>query len=160
MPVPEHVVVDRGDRGAALAFLQRAAGPCVVKPAQGGGGEGVTGAVTNDAQLTLAMRHAGLGTRWVIVERQLAGDHYRLLLLDGEVLDVLRRERPVVVGNGRSTIEQLMFSEYERRLRSEDTEGLKPFPMDLDCLFTLEAQDLRPSSVPAPDAVVVVKTAS
>jgi len=81
-------------------------------------------------------------------------------VLDGEVLDVIRRGRPQVVGDGASTIEELMFAEYERRLETEATEGMKPFPVDLDCLFTLRRQGLRLSTRPPEGTTVVVKSAT
>lgn len=139
VPIPSHVVVTARDHKGARAFLESGPVPCVVKPARGGGGgQGVTAAVTTAKQLARAMRRAALTSRDLLVERQVPGEHYRILLLDGDVLDVLRRGRPQVIGDGVSTIEELMFFEYERRLSTTAADGLKPFAVDLDCLFTLE----------------------
>jgi len=160
VPVPAHVVVARDDHRAARAFLEAGPVPCVVKPVRGGGGQGVTAAVMTAAQLVRAMARGALTGRDLLVERQAAGDHYRILLLDGEVLDVLRRDRPQVVGDGASTIEQLMFAEYERRLSSTAPDGLKPFPVDLDCLFTLELGGLHLHTVLPAGKVAVVKSAT
>jgi cyanophycin synthetase len=159
--VPEYIVVHRSDRHAAYAFLETGPAPLVVKPARGGGGgRGVTPSIETGSQLERALRHAGSTSELVLVERQAVGEHFRFLLLDGEVLDVIRRGRPEVVGDGTSTIEELMFAEYERRLETDTTEGMKPFPVDLDCLFTLERQGLHLSSRPAEGATVVVKSAT
>ena len=156
--LPEHVVLQRGDDAAAFALLE-AGGPVVVKPARGGGaGQGVTTSVATPRQLAQALHRAGLTSEVLIVERQLPGEHYRILLLDGVVLDVLERRRPFVVGNGGATIEELMFAEYDRRL--DDTTNWKPFAVDLDCLFALELQGLGLSSVPAAGDVVEVKGAT
>lgn len=155
--VPEHIVVHRRDRRGAHAFLETGSSPLVVKPARGGGaGRGVTPSIEKASQLERALDYAGSTSDRILVERQAVGDHFRFLLLDGEVLDVIRRGRPQVVGDGTSTIEELMFAEYDRRLRTDSTEGLKPFPVDLDCLFTLEKQGLRLSTrLPQGDTVVV-----
>lgn len=158
--VPESGVFTPRALSAARTFLESAAGPCVVKPRRGAAGGGVTGSVTTADQLRQALRRAGTVTEEVLVERQVAGDHYRILLLDGEVLDVLRREHPRVVGDGESTIEQLMAAEYERRLGSEGLDGLKPLHVDLDCLFTLAASGHRLDTVLPVGAVVRVKTAT
>jgi len=159
--VPEHLVLRRSDRRSAHAFLESGPGPLVVKPARGGGGGlGVTPSIRNTSQLERALRRAGSSSERLIVERQVEGEHYRFLLLDGEVLDVIRRGRPQVVGDGTSTIEELMFAEYERRLATDATEGMKPFPVDLDCLFTLERQGLRLSTRVPQGTTVVVKSAT
>jgi D-alanine-D-alanine ligase-like ATP-grasp enzyme len=159
--VPEHVVVGRDGSSVARKLLETGSGPLVVKPARGGGGgRGVTPSIETAAQLERALRRAGSTSERLIVERQAAGEHFRFLLLDGEVLDVIRRGRPEVVGDGTSTIEELMFAEYDRRLGTEAIEGMKPFPVDLDCLFTLERQGLRLSSRPREGTVVVVKSTS
>jgi D-alanine-D-alanine ligase-like ATP-grasp enzyme len=159
--VPEHIVASDGDREAARSFLETGPTPVVVKPARGGGaGLGVTPSIETAAQLERAMRRAGFTSERLIVERQAVGEQFRFLLLDGEVLDVIRRDRPQVIGDGSSTIEELMFAEYDRRLATDTAEGMKPFPVDLDCLFTLERQGLRLSTRPQKGTTVVVKTAS
>ncbi len=159
--VPEHVVVRRGDHVVARSFLETGPTPVVVKPARGGGaGLGVTPSIETASQLERALRGAGSTSNRLIVERQAVGDQFRILLLDGKVLDVIRRGLPQVVGDGTSTIEELMFAEYDRRLETDTTEGMKPFLVDLDCLFTLERQGLRLSARLSKGATVVVKSTS
>jgi cyanophycin synthetase len=159
--VPEHIVVRRSDRRAARSFLETGPAPVVVKPARGGGaGLGVTPSIETVSQLERALRRAGSTAERLIVERQAVGEQFRFLLLDGKLLDVIRRDRPQVVGDGTSTIEELMFAEYDRRLETDTEEGMKPFPVDLDCLFTLERQGLRLSTPPPKGTTVVVKSAS
>jgi cyanophycin synthetase len=160
VPVPRHAVVDAADRRAAEAFLRETGAPVLVKPARGAGGDGVTGQVRTPDQLGRALVRAGRFHPEVMVERQAEGDSYRVLVLDGEVLDVLRRPRPTVTGDGRSTIEELVFAEYARRIRDEGFGGLKHFAVDFDCLFTLEAEGLGLGSVPPAGERVVVKTAT
>jgi cyanophycin synthetase len=159
--VPEHIVVRRSDHGTARSFLETGPAPLVVKPARGGGaGLGVTPSIETASQLEQAFRRAGTTSELLIVERQAVGEQFRFLLLDGKVLDVIRRDRPQVVGDGTSTIEELMFAEYDRRLATDTAEGVKPFPVDLDCLFTLERQGFRLSTRPPEGTTVVVKSAS
>jgi cyanophycin synthetase len=156
--VPVHAVVGTDDDPTPV--LSTVGAPCVVKPLAGGGGEGVTGAVVTPAQLRRALVYAGRSGHEAIVERELEGDSYRVLVLDGVVLDVIRRSRPSVRGDGRSTVEQLIFREYEQRLRDDGAGGLKHFVVDLDCLFTLERRGISLDTVPADGEEVVVKTAS
>lgn len=157
-PIPDHVVVS-GDRRAAFQLLDETGGPVVVKPARGGGGgQGVTTSIVTPKQLALALRRGRLTSSKLVVEREVVGEHYRILLLDGDVLDVIERRRPSVVGDGVATVEELMFAEFERRL--QDERNWKPFPVDLDCVFTLARQGIPLSEVPGAGEVVVVKGAT
>jgi cyanophycin synthetase len=160
LPVPEQLLlVDDGVGAAAEAFL-RARGVCVVKPSRGSGGDGITGEIRRPDQLRRALREAWRYRADVLVERQVPGEVYRVLVLDGEVLAAIRRHRPCIHGDGTSTIEELMFAEYDTRVAADGDGPIKPFAVDLDCLFTLEASGLRLDSVPGRAAVVVVKTVS
>jgi cyanophycin synthetase len=158
LPVPEWLAFEARDLDAAQSFLARGPVPCVVKPARGSGGDGVTAEIRSPRQLRRAALSASRFCRKLVIERQEAGDVFRLLVLDGAVLDVLRRRRPHVTGDGRSTVEELMFAEYDRRLRADGDAELKPFAADLDCLFTLEGAGLSLRSVPAAGEAVGVKT--
>ncbi len=156
--VPEHTVLGIRDLRAAERFLEGAGRPCVVKPVSGGGGIGVTGEIRTAPQLRRALVATGRYCSQALLEAQVPGDIYRVLLLDGDVLDVVKRRRPQVVGDGRSTIEELMFRRYAERISDDGPVGLKPFQVDLDCLFTLEQAGYRMRSVPPARTAVTVKT--
>ena len=81
-----------------------------------------------------------------------------MLYLDGQLIDVVRRSSPRVVGDGRSTIAKLIAAENRRRIRARGSAGLTLLRIDLDCLFTLARTGLSLSSVPSSAAAVVVKT--
>ena len=159
LPVPPHRRFDTRDLGPARDFLGRCGGPCVVKPVSGAGGSGTTGGVRTVRQLRRARLRAARLHDELLIERQVPGDVMRFLLLDGELLDVIQRRPPTVVGDGRSTISELIAAENERRFLA--AAGERPWLLrpDLDCVFTLEARGLRLSSVPTAGARVAVKTA-
>jgi D-alanine-D-alanine ligase-like ATP-grasp enzyme len=157
--VPEHVEFRFGDPEAALAFLARAGGPCVVKPAAGtGGGHGTTAGITRPEELMRARIHAARGSDRLLVERQAAGAVYRLLLLEGELLDVVRSTPARLSGDGRSTIAELMREENERRVAARGAAGLGRLGVDLDLVLTLERAGLSFSSVPAAGQAVAIRT--
>ena len=160
LPTPKGIVIGAGDVEHAQRFLTATSGPCVVKPARGSGGRGVVGSVRSPRQVRQAVRHVSESSDEIVVERQMDGDHYRLLVLDGELLDVVRRVKPHVTGDGLATVEELIFREYERRLETYGPAGLKPFAADLDCLFTLELQSLGLRSVLPAGVVATVMTAT
>jgi cyanophycin synthetase len=157
LPVPEHVELRASDLAAAGRFLD-GGGPCAVKPARGtGASSGVTTGIRTRAELARAWLRAGRLSSWNLVERHVAGEVYRVLVLDGEVLDVVRRRPPLLVGDGRSTIEQLVRRENLARVEARGALGLSPLRLDLDLILTLERQGLGLGSVPAAETTVEVK---
>lgn len=160
LPVPSHVEFDAADPRAAQALLQRGAGPYVVKPVTGDAGSGVTTGVRTRVQLRHAILRASPHGSRVLIERQVPGHVHRMLLLDGVLLDVVKRHPPQVTGNGRATISELIAGENRRRMERGAGKG-RPWllDIDLDCLFTLEAAGLSLSSVLPAGERVAVKTA-
>jgi cyanophycin synthetase len=160
-PVPEHVVVTKDDVHEAAAFLARVPPPVVVKPVDGTAGEGVIGQIHTLEQLNRALRDSGRYCQRMLVERMVAGDTFRLLFLDGELLDAIRRLPTYLTGDGRSTIETLMFREFERRIAAGgDAYGFRPFEFDLDTLGYLERAQYKLDTVLAAGESLVIKTAS
>ena len=159
LTVPESVTLESMDVEPALGLLGRSPAGCVVKPASGSGaGRGVTCGLQTPEELVLAVRRAsGFGPR-VLVEPMVPGDSYRLLFLDDELLDVVRRDRPGVTGDGRSSVGQLILRENERRLAAKGAAGSSLLRLDLDCLFTLRRAGLTLRSVPGAGAHITVKT--
>jgi D-alanine-D-alanine ligase-like ATP-grasp enzyme len=160
LPVPASEIVDVATREDGAALMERIGRPCIVKPVSGGGGDGVTGEIRTAEQLRRALVGVGKFHHQALIEHQVDGDSYRVLLLDGEVLDVLRRWKPRLEGDGISTVETLMFREYGRRIDDEGPSGLKQFVVDLDCLFALERSGLTIGSVIPAGQSAAVKTAT
>jgi cyanophycin synthetase len=159
--VPDHVECAAGRPGPALAFVRERSGPFVVKPAGGtSGGHGVTCSVHGGAQALRACLAAARFDDRLLVEQQTEGEMHRLLLLDGELLGVVRRRAPRVTGDGRSTVAGLIAAENRRRLAAGGEAGLALVRPDLDCVLTLRTQGLSLRSVPPAGAAVVVKIAS
>ena len=158
IPVPEHVEFELGRLGPALELMRRVAAPCVVKPIGTGGGKGITAGITRPSELVRASLRASRLSRRLVIERQAFGDAYRMLVLDGELLDVVRHLAPRVVGDGRSTIAQLIAAENLRRLEARGYARRKVLKADLDSRLTLRRQGLNLRSVPAAGQTVQVKT--
>ena len=157
--VPDHLEVHFRDLAPALEFIADGGAAYVVKPASGtGGGVGLTCGVRRPADLRRAALRAARSDTRLLVERQADGIVYRLLFLDGELLDVVRRLPPRVTGDGRSTIDELIAAENDRRLLAGGDAGLELLTVDLDCVFTLEHAGLALSSVPPAGTEVAVKT--
>jgi len=160
LPVPDYVEVGRGEIEPALAFLAGHS-PCVVKPAEGtAGGLGVTGSVVSAGQLRRAVLAAGRYDDRVLIEAQVPGHLYRLLFLDGRLIDVVRRHPPRVTGDGRSTLRQLVARENDRRVAADDPSAMWPLRIDLDCVLTLERLGVGLDEVVPEAATLAIKTAT
>lgn len=158
LPVPDHLEFHASDLRSALGFLADHPGPFVLKPAAGSsGGSGATSGITTPVQAARARLRAARTSSRLIIERQAPGAVYRILVLEGEVLDVVRRSPPRVTGDGRSSVGELIDAENRRRLALGRYE-LPVLRVDLDCLITLENAGLRLGSVPAAGTTCYVKT--
>jgi D-alanine-D-alanine ligase-like ATP-grasp enzyme len=148
LPVASYLEFHYRDPEPALRFLAATSGPCVVKPASGtAGGEGITAGVETAEQFMRARLAASRQGSRLLIERQIDGPVHRLLLLDGELLDVVRNQPPRLVGDGRSTIERLIVAENARRATADGEAGLSLLHVRLDMIFALHRQGLRLSSV-------------
>jgi len=158
LPLPEHEEWDASKLNGAAEFLERSSTPCVVKPTGGASGSGATTGVRTRDQLLRARLRAARLSRRLLIERQAEGDMYRLLFMDGELLDTIRRRPPRVTGDGRATIRELIAAENAGRLDPDHPVSMPILRVDLDCLFTLEAAGLSLESVLPADTTIAVKT--
>ena len=161
LPIVEHRLFYLRTIQDALAFLAEAGGPCVVEPARGtGAGQGVTTGITKRLQLLLAAAGSGI-MPWgaLLVEREVEGANYRLLFLDGELLDAVRRLPPSVTGDGTSTVTQLIRTANRCRLEQGYQLAQTVLQVDRDMRRTLARQNLHMAAVPAAGVRVALKTA-
>lgn len=142
----------------AAAFVETSASKCVVKPANGGGGRGVTTGVIGSFDLIRAVASATVYGRDLIIEQQVPGDVYRLLYLDGILLDAVLRKPSAVVADGKSTVRELIRLENAARLNAGPILAHSLILIDTDVRNTLANQDLTLSSVPTEGMTLTLKT--
>ncbi|HEX7115846.1 MAG TPA: ATP-grasp domain-containing protein [Steroidobacter sp.] len=158
LPTPSHVSIDSADElSKALAHVGF---PCVVKPLQGSKGRGVTAGIDSLERAKTAFhvaRHASPGP--VMVEQFLAGDDHRLMVINGTFAATIRREPPVVVGDGRRSVRQLLAElNRPRSINLVRSRYLRPIPLDDFVLECLRAQQATPDFVPACSQRIKLRT--
>jgi cyanophycin synthetase len=160
VPTPRHAAFTFKDLRPALAFLQKKNGrDCVVKPAGGtGGGRGVTTGIRRRSHLARAAAAAAVYNDELLIEEQLEGENYRLLYLDGELIDAFVRRPPSVIGDGRSTVAALVHAANDDRLKQGFGVSQVLLAVDLDMKRTLAKQGLSLSAVPSASTRVILKT--
>jgi D-alanine-D-alanine ligase-like ATP-grasp enzyme len=158
--VPRHARFNLFNLKPAFDLIAESGRPIVVKPIGGtGGGNGVTTGVLDKMGL---MRAAFLASRFdtdLLAEEQRDGHCYRLLYLDGTLIDAIRRDPPAVTGDGHASIATLVKAENEKRLKTLPYSAMSPLRLDRDALNFLAYQNLSPRSKPVAGETVIVKRA-
>ncbi len=130
----------------ALTIFRKLGGTAIVKPVIGSRSRHTTIHIETEPQLLHGFHVAQQISPWVIVEQELTGMVYRATVIGGEVVGVLRREPPHVIGNGQSTVKQLIIEENKNPLRHGPI--FHPLLMDLDARAELRRQSFTWDSVP------------
>ncbi len=159
LPVLPHREFTLARVGEALDFLRRAGTECVIKPAFGtGAGQGVTTGIRTPAQLARAAAAAAAYGDRLLIEAQVPGENYRLLYLEGQLLDAVQRCAPSVTGDGRSSVLELVHAANAERRREGWQAAQVLLTVDLDMRRTLAGQGLGLRSVPPAGTAVRLKT--
>ena len=82
--------------------------PIVTKPLDGNHGKGATIRIMNWDDAVEGLKAAQKYSRAVIVEQFIEGHDYRILVVNGKLIAAAKRTPAAVIGNGRSTIQQLI----------------------------------------------------
>ncbi|HEU5486963.1 MAG TPA: acetate--CoA ligase family protein, partial [Microlunatus sp.] len=108
LPVPRSQSVRRPDDAVRLA--ERIGYPVVVKPLDGNHGRGVILNLTDADAVRAGFEVAYEESRngWVIVETYVTGKDYRCLVIDGRIAAIAERVPAHVIGDGTSTITELV----------------------------------------------------
>ena len=106
VPIPKGQII-RTEEGLkeAVAYVKY---PLVVKPISGNHGRGITTNILNWEDARVAFEAAKRVSRSVIVEKYVEGDDYRLLVINYKMVAAAKRTAAHVVGDGKSTIRQLI----------------------------------------------------
>ena len=106
VPVPEGRPVSSAED--AWVAAQEIGGAVAVKPQDGNQGKGVTVNVSTREAVMAAYDNARQFRDDILVERYLVGSDYRVLVVGDRLVAAARREPPLVVGNGSSTVAEMV----------------------------------------------------
>ena len=156
--VPRQILLDIGDVEKALDCFKDSELGLVVKPAANtGAGAGVSTCVKTPRQLLIASAWARAYGGRILIEEQIAGDCYRVLIMDGEVLDTVLRRPPSVTGDGVCSLRQLLRRENKLRRKLGAFRGQVLIRIDPDLRNTIMRQGFSLASRPREGEVVVLK---
>jgi D-alanine-D-alanine ligase-like ATP-grasp enzyme len=154
----QYVEFELANIDKAIDLFKQIENPLVVKPAYGGAaGKGVTTGIVSEKSLRKASRLASTYCRQLIAEEQVSGHSYRLLFLEGEFIDAVRRDPPSVVGDGIHNLKELIDIENRKRASENQPKAVNPLFVDLECKQWLKEQGLNLNHIPATGSKVEVK---
>jgi cyanophycin synthetase len=152
IPVPKGTVIQYLDdlEGA----IENVGGyPIVIKPLDGNHGRGITIDINNwpEAEAAYDLASTASKTKSVIVERYYPGSDHRVLVINGKLVAVAERVPAHVVGDGRSTIEELIeITNRDPRRGDGHDNVLTKIVVDRTSLDVLEKQGYRMDTILSP----------
>ncbi|MCI1753046.1 MAG: cyanophycin synthetase [Flavobacteriales bacterium] len=156
IPVPKGRVV-RTEEGL-VAALESVGFPCVIKPIGGNHGRGATIGIKNFEEAKVALAMAKEISKSVVVEKEIKGLDHRLLVIDHKFVSGAKRTPACVVGDGKSTIEELVAEVNKDPRRGFGHENvLTQITIDAHTLELLQRRDMTPASIPEKDDSVYLK---
>lgn len=158
IPVPKGLVFS-ADTLITLEQLSALKLPLVVKPTDKDRGIGVTLGITNDLMLQEARTKGAKYGRTLLIEEQVPGTCHRVLVVEGQVLFVIKRNPRSITGDGQRTIEALvqhMNQTLQKKIPQKRLPGLALDQVALDCLA---AMGLDPQSVPGVGETIALRPA-
>ena len=157
IPIPEGSSVETEEE--ALQSAEEIGYPVVVKPLVGNHGRGITVNITNREELKLAFEIADKICDTSLVEKYLEGFDYRILVIDGKFVAAALREPAYVIGNGTSSIGELINEinkDPDRGIGHE--KSLTRIKIDYMTERLLAVRKLSLNSIPADGEKIYIKS--
>ncbi|HJM04617.1 MAG TPA: RimK/LysX family protein [Candidatus Saccharimonadaceae bacterium] len=123
VPTPVTKLVSSQDEPSAVYSMLSTYKKLVVKPVAMDHGDGISIGVSTKVGLSKAIAYARSASDQqesdVLVQEQVEGQEYRFLVVEGKVVAVAGRRPPCVVGDGRSTVKQLIHEKNQDPRRGD-----------------------------------------
>ncbi len=159
VPIAPHVATT--DPARAWPAAKQVGLPVVVKPRSADRGTAVSVGLTTQTEVDAAFRRARKVGRWVLIERLIAGEDHRVLVVGGRFVAAAQRLPAAVVGDGQRTIADLLAQANADPRRAPDViTPLCPILYDEDSERMLSTRGWSLDSVPPAGERVRLKSAS
>ncbi|MDF2500326.1 MAG: cphA [Anaerosporomusa subterranea] len=156
LPVPEGQVVENAKQ--AVQAMMEIGVPVVIKPLGGNQGKGVTLDIHKVEEAERAFAIAAEFDNRVVVEQFIPGRQYRLCVVNGKLVAAAERIPAYVIGDGSSTIWQLVDQINADPQRGDGHEKpLTKIKIDSVAIINLSRQGLTPDSIPADGKIVYIR---
>ncbi|OON96723.1 MAG: bifunctional glutamate--cysteine ligase/glutathione synthetase [Epulopiscium sp. Nele67-Bin005] len=157
IPVPKGIEFSNIENANLEEFLAKA---CVVKPKSTNFGIGISIFTTPPTyqDLITAIELAFEHDNTVIIEEFINGKEYRFLVIGDEVVGILNRQPANVIGDGKSTIEQLVYEKNKDSLRGKGYKTpLEKIMLDEHVDLFLKQSNLTTKYIPSENETVYLR---
>ncbi len=157
IPVPYGGVCN--DQDDAVKMANEIGYPVLVKPLKGNHGRGVIGELENENDLRKAYEISRDFGNDILVEEFIEGKDYRFLIIDHKVVAVAERIPSHVVGDGESTIIELVEKKNEDPRRGDGhSDILTEIRLGAEEMFHLELLGLEKESILPEGKLIYLRT--
>jgi D-alanine-D-alanine ligase-like ATP-grasp enzyme len=130
-------------------FVMRHGFPVVVKPNVSGFSRGSYFPINSYYELLKAVIAVKIWWPSSVIEQYLEGKNYRIVVVKDEIMSVIQRFPPFVIGDGRSTIEELIDMENNIRSQMKLDPVIHPIKKSFKIARFLKKKKLSFLSIPA-----------
>ena len=146
------------DEDDAWAAAQEVGLPVVVKPQDGNQGKGISVNLTSEEQVRKAYRVAIEFRDDIMVEKYLPGHDWRLLVIGDKLIAAARRDPPLVIGDGKHTVRELVDIVNSDPRRSDGhATSLTKIRFDEIAIARLAEQGYTAETIPQRGARVILR---
>ena len=143
-----------------ITFANSLGYPVVVKPSDGYGGKGITTDIRDDEQLISALdelKSSLTSKTKIIIEKYHTGKDYRLYVVGDEVVASAMRIPANIVGDGKSTIKELIEQKNSLRRKSKGPSNRSIINEDEELKNTLKEKNLTLDFIPSKKELIFIK---
>lgn len=152
IPVPAFAVFDNSPEAIQYALEKvKDHVSIVIKPNAGSNAKGISIDPTTQVQVRRAVKEAFKDSKKVMIEEHISGHHYRITVLDDEIIAVTQRIPAYITSDGIHTVEKLIEKKNNMRekrelpliiLREKDYDYLKSARVGLSHMYAT-GQNIR-----------------
>ena len=118
IPVPKHIIINNENKSDFLNNYNLKF-PAVLKPIDGMQGTDVYTFIKTRKQFIKILEDLLIKYNNVMMEEQVYGDNYRIFVFNNQIMDVIKREQPFIIGNGIDTVENLIIKKNNDQLNKK-----------------------------------------
>ena len=118
IPVPKHWIVDNNNKYYYLNEINIQY-PCVLKPVDGMQGTDVNTYIKNNQQFDKILNKLLNKYSKIMLENQVYGNNYRIFIFNNQIMDVIEREQPFIIGDGINNVKHLIEMKNKDQLNKK-----------------------------------------
>ncbi|WP_324742813.1 acetate--CoA ligase family protein [Tsuneonella sp. CC-YZS046] len=148
LPAPNHRLVS--DEEAAVEAAAALGYPVVVKPTDQEQGVGVFPSIRTEEALRARYADARKISKLILVEQHVAGEDFRITVMNGEVIKIMRRRPGGVTGDGKRSV-ALLLEDVRKASEKESGRSWKnrvSLKLDDEALAILHEDGCSPDTIP------------